>query len=351
MARVEALPTDSDIRASLVDVMRSGKCHEVVMIFYHHLPSQARAEAVQENLVVPLLADGIPSRDSVKDYIMKERRRRLEESEGETTTTPVPTDYDPACPAGMDGPSDDPMYNTLAQALVDQLGQSPCLVAHSVLDKPWDDATAAADGISKEIRDEIIHKNSFTRYVDKTSHPLVFPLPLPIHMIFVPTQHRNGVLEEGDEIPDTTIEGATYVNCGEPEKCEAGADRSYRLQAVVRAYRVPGSKNILVARENQAPAPIHSQGKDVIFHTRAFEAMPGSKSAWGPDKAGGNGTLGMLGPAIVANPGERMHLFVMNNLADTAEIGPILPTKQRYYERMEASGVEDGCRVMWRGLV
>ena len=44
--------------------------------------------------------------------------------------------------------------------------------------------------------------------------------------------------------------------------------------------------------------------------------MPESPSEWGPDEAGGDGTLGMLGPAIVANPGEKVHLFVKNNLGE-----------------------------------
>lgn len=145
-------------------------------------------------------------------------------------------------------------------------------------------------------------------------------------------------MQNDGKIPDTTIKGATYVNCDKPEVCEAGAHRSYRMQAVVRAYRVKGSHKIIIQTEvDPKPRPISKDKKDVVFHTRAFEALPGSKSQWGPDKAGGNGTLGMLGPVIVGNPGERVHLFVMNNLDDTSALGSGAPSKKDYYDRMDVS--------------
>ena len=130
------------------------------------------------------------------------------------------------------------------------------------------------------------------------------------------------------------------MDCSKPEVCEEGATRSYRMQAVVRAYRVKGSHKIIVQTDDHPERhPISKHGKDVVFHTRAFETLPGSKSQWGLAKVGGDGTLGMLGPAIVGNTGDRVHLFVKNNLDDTSALGPGLPTKERYHWRMNLSRV------------
>lgn len=73
-------------------------------------------------------------------------------------------------------------------------------------------------------------------------------------------------------------------------------------------------------------------GRDVSFLTRSLEAMPCSPSEWGPDYAGGDGTIGVLGPAIVANPGEKVHIFVKNNLgAFKEDLGRTVRDEQSYW--------------------
>lgn len=129
---------------------------------------------------------------------------------------------------------------------------------------------------------------------------------------------------EGQPIPDTTIPGAGYVSCDQASVCLEGGDRQYKIQGVVRAIRVPGSAKI-VENTGMAGGMGHTMGTDVLFHTRTFEGMPDTPSEWGPDAVGGDGTNGLLGPAIVANPGDKVHVFVQNNLGDRNDLGPDIP--------------------------
>jgi len=41
-----------------------------------------------------------------------------------------------------------------------------------------------------------------------------------------------------------------------------------------------------------------------------LQMMPGPNPPFGPDKYGGDGTLGPLGPAFLVNPGQTLNLLV-----------------------------------------
>lgn len=136
---------------------------------------------------------------------------------------------------------------------------------------------------------------------------------------------------EDRPVPDTVIPGADYIPCDQASVCLEGADRQYKIQAVVRAIRVPGSAKIIPNAGMSGGSHAMALGTDVLFHTRTFEGMPDTPSAWGPDATGGDGTQGLLGPTIVANPGEKVHIFVQNNLGDQTDLGPAVPTPLEFW--------------------
>jgi hypothetical protein len=179
-------------------------------------------------------------------------------------------------------------------------------MSHRVIAKPWTVESAEDAGVSAEVATFIAAQ------------------------LQNDTFNRDGVPSE--DYPDTAIPGAGYVPCDQADVCLEGGDRQYMIQAAVRSYVVPGSSQI--QRSNSATP----NQADYAFHTRTFEGMPESPSKFGPDAAGGDGTLGLLGPAIVANPGERVHIFVKNNLADTSALGPNVPTPLDFWSVHEFVG-------------
>jgi hypothetical protein len=183
-------------------------------------------------------------------------------------------------------------------------------MSHRVIAKPWTVESAEDAGVSAEVATFIAAQ------------------------LQNDTFNRDGVPSE--DYPDTAIPGAGYVPCDQADVCLEGGDRQYMVQAAVRSYVVLGSSKI--QRSNSATP----NQADYAFHTRTFEGMPESPSKFGPDAAGGDGTLGLLGPAIVANPGERVHIFVKNNLADTSALGPNVPTPLDFWSVPDVNALEIG---------
>lgn len=334
---LEAQPNDG-ARAVITSVLRQGKCFESVQLYYHHLSYETRVGFPH---TLPLLPE---AQEDVKEIV-----RYVRQQKGIAKAR----DTDRCAKAGADAatitasattstgrhhhnhPQDrhldmvffqdeihDNVFSqetltakeqflrdqlaaingangTLADLLAKYNTQSPCSMSHRTLSNPWTSASAEEAGV-----------------------------PIQVAAL-IETQLKNdsfstmGVPEK--DYPDTVIPGAGYIDCEQATQCLEGGDRQYMMQAVVRSYVVKGSANI------QASGSSTPFGVDASFHTRTFEAIPGSPSEWGPDEAGGDGTLGLLGPAFVANPGETVHIFVKNNLADTSALGPFVPTALDYW--------------------
>lgn len=87
-------------------------------------------------------------------------------------------------------------------------------------------------------------------------------------------------------------------------------------QGAVRSYTVRGSRQVLLSPTQRLSL------SDLTFLTRSFEAIPGMpNSPFGPAAAGGDGTEGVLGPALLVQPGQRMSIFLQNNLHNTSALG------------------------------
>lgn len=286
--------SNSKIRDAVAELLRNGKCYEAAQIFHHHLSEEARADYT-DNVVLPLL----PTNRKAFDFLMKVVRnassgdtsRRLQyEEHGHS----LDNETSMADQAVLQQAIDDRYVNftrdEIEQELLNFVKVSPCQIAHRVLSEPWSVETGIKAGLSPEQAEELAEA------------------------IETDTFNTFGV---ADPFPDTEIPESGYVDCGNPNVCLDGGDVKYMMQAVVREYTVKGSGNIPAS----APTP------DVKFQTRSFEAMPGeNQSEWGPPEAGGDGTAGLLGPAIVANPGDKVHIFVKNNLNDTSALQPAVPT-------------------------
>jgi len=272
------------------------------MFFYHHLAEESRSQALELHaLTLPLLPE---DQEAIKFLIALYRngpreqggKRHLQQDGVHSHI------WSELMILERQRLMNETLWNVefeIIEALLSKYNtQSPCEMAHRKLAKPWSIETAEQAGVSPEVAEEIakdLEEDTFNTF------------------------------NVSDPIPNTTIPGAGYLSCEEAAKCLEGGDRQYMIQAVVRAYVVPGSGKIIPSDSNI------SLGEDVVFHTRTFEAMPGSPSEWGPDKAGGNGTAGLIGPAIVANPGDTVHIFVKNNLGDTSALGPAVPTAQDFW--------------------
>lgn len=315
-------------------VLRSGKCFESIMLFQHHLSSDARLEVTKagssSSLRLPFLPDEEDAmfyRSLEAFYIHSRKRQRDLAQEVSNNSSLAKNDtvnfmiyhsnagLSEAGIAAFNKAQEEAFANVPTSALSDILekldNQTYCQAGHTVVDSKFTKEEWLKAGLDQSVIDEIV-ANSFSTHT---------------------------VASGGSDspVPDTTIKDAGYVDCNKPELCEAGADRSYSIQAVVRAYTVAGSGNIIRRDDGK---PISKNGTDVIFHTRTFEALPGSTAKWGPDTAGGDGTLGMAGPAIVAKPGQKLSLFVRNNLGVNENLGVDVLSAQDYFDRMEV--IRDG---------
>ena len=113
--------------------------------------------------------------------------------------------------------------------------------------------------------------------------------------------------------------------------CAVGSDVNYYLQGSVAAYTIGGSRKIRTGRSS------YISNADVTFHTRTFMPIPGTtNSPFGPAKAGGDGTTGVLGPALKVQPGQTMSLLLKNAISDVAVLdGPLPYSEEAAYLRME----------------
>ena len=271
------------LRAKVYAVIRDGKCYEAVSMFYHQLTAESRAKALAAGLMVPLL----PAATDLKSVSQLLAAPPPEEAVAPSTEAP----HRHLSPFG----GENPIYSVHAPAwaeMKESLQQwkdaenvrsgrevpnitetysdrSPCQIAHQLWTEPWDNETARLANVSDTIRDEI-KKNSFS---------------------------KRGVAD--GVIPDTIIPATGYVDCNKPETC-MGGDRNYRIEAVVRTYLVPGSGKIMTATNDyvETSTPISPNATDVLFRTRTFEGSSDSPSKFGPAYAGGDGTAGLLGPAL-----------------------------------------------------
>lgn len=137
--------------------------------------------------------------------------------------------------------------------------------------------------------------------------------------------------------PDTAIPGADYLPDCNMAKC-AGADRNYYMQAVIKDFVIKGSRHIMTAPPGTYPNLKSSHkisNEDVTLTTRTLEAIPGApNSAFGPDLFGGDGTGGLLGPALLMLPGQSVNLFVKNNLDPAYQQGPpFVPSPEMYADK------------------
>jgi hypothetical protein len=297
-----ALYTDNVVKSAVTEILRNGKCYEAVQLFYHHLSEDARSEYMHDHsLAIPLL----PENREVLDFLSAVYRNNCEEDgsrrhlqqnyyHGHIWSNLTRVERDRYHNEVLSGVEMD-----IIQEVLDKYSTiSPCEMAHRVLTQPWTVEMAVKAGVPEDVAEKIAEalKND--------------------------TFNTNGV---ADPIPDTKTPNAGYIDCDQARMCLEGGDVQYMLQAVVRSYTVTGSGKILLKKGGD---PL---GKDVKFETRTFEGMSGSPSAWGPIRAGGDGTGGLLGPAIVAKPGDKVYIFVKNSLANTSALGPAVPTAQEYW--------------------
>jgi len=235
-------------------LLREGKCFEAVNIFIHQLTEVTRSALIEAGIVLPLL----PAPRSRDDPIGN--RRRLLDS----------TIEDPIIQRHLKQMEASGALNKIQK---NYLKQSPCDLAHR-------ERVAAPKHING--------KQTFSKIGFKKG-----------------------------QIDSTEIPGAGYVNCDQEamDQCTAGADVKYYLEAVVRKYTIPNSRNIQFNGD--------SHDHDITFTTRALEAIRDQpNSPFGEDKAGGDGSSGILGPALLVNPGQKMYVFVKNNLGpDTTAQG------------------------------
>jgi len=149
------------------------------------------------------------------------------------------------------------------------------------------------------------------------------------------------------DIPDTTVEGAGYVSDCDPKKC-AGADTNYYMKASLKSITIPGSKNIVTATPGTYPndVKVHTfSEEDVTFYTRHLEAMKDApNSPFGPATFGGDGSGGLLGPALMALPGQSMNLFVMNEIDPDYQKKGYAPTAENYAQKVN-NKVQTGSRM------
>ena len=342
------MQSSETLRNAVFDVLRNGKCYEAVQIYYHSLTESAQIQYMHtENNVIPMLPK---NHDAVKLlanlYLEKTKEVSQTNATGFSKRHSASHLYDQVHGAN-DGEDDvhlrlrgrrleanskhhasdgdahrsffkDPLFVRRAKEIQESMEfdthfmrnllmkyskQSPCELAHRRLSPPWTVESAEKAGVSKEVAEGIAGLGKHNTFKPHTTF--------------------------ADGIPDTTIPDAGYISCDAAEQCLAGGNVQYMIQAVVRTFRIPGSGKIL------KPGCKEPYGEDIYFQTRTFEAIPGSPSPWGPDAAGGDGTAGLLGPALLANPGDKVHVFVANNLGTGNGLGPDVPTAQDFWDRIE----------------
>ena len=307
-------------------VIRNGKCYDAVMLYYHHLDEASKHNifVTEPNFKLPMLPENKDALHFLKSvlYVQQDReattaarrrprphhRRHLQQDDKlfqevginpnqffhdhnwSNLTDQQQLAYQEKLIQGLN--------STYVQNLLDQYNtKSPCELAHATLSPQWSEETAIQAGIDPEDFDKVETGTFVTENVAQPGH-----------------------------IPNTETPGAGYVDCDQAAQCLDGGDVQYMVQAVVRTIKVPGSGKIGI------PMTMENFGEDLLFHTRTFEGMPESPSAFGPDKAGGDGRNGLLGPALMAKPGQTMKLFVKNNFVDAqAYMGPDLDSAEDYW--------------------
>ncbi|KAL3906759.1 MAG: hypothetical protein SGILL_009143, partial [Bacillariaceae sp.] len=313
-------------------VVRNGKCYDAVMLYYHHLDQTSKNNLLvaEPNFKLPLLPENKDALHFLRS-VLKAKKKKAARSHHHDHDRRSLQEEDVLAEVGLDAqevgmdPNDFfhghdwsnmtaqeqlayqeqlfmSLNQTYVQNLLDQYNdKSPCELAHATLSPKWSEETAIQAGFDEE------EAAFYTEQIETG------------------TFSTNNVAPP-DDIPNTETEGAGYMDCDQAAQCLEGGDVQYMVQGVVRTITVPGSGKII------NPATMEPFGKDLVFHTRTFEGMSDSPSSFGPTKAGGDGTSGLLGPAFQANPGQTMKLFVKNNFAEAqVYMGPDLDSAEDYW--------------------
>mmetsp|Transcript_95066 Transcript_95066/g.306219 ORF Transcript_95066/g.306219 Transcript_95066/m.306219 type:complete len:346 (-) Transcript_95066:1359-2396(-) len=137
-------------------------------------------------------------------------------------------------------------------------------------------------------------------------------------------------------IPDTTMKGAGYVRACDSSKCSS-ADTNYYMKAVLKSITTPGSKQIETATPGTYPndVKVHTvSDEDVTSYTRHLDDEGRPELPFGPAIFGGDGSGGLLGPALQVLPGQTMNLFVMSEI-DPSYQQDHAPTAENHAQKVD----------------
>lgn len=298
-----ALPPTAFERLPAHVLLREGKCFEAISIFTHHLAEGARGAALVAGLELPLLPEPRPVRRVARGNSGREL-------------------------SGQDGPHSTAIHGWWSEF------QPQHQAAHLAEQLEKQQQALVEDGTWDTILQVYLHSSPCT-----LAHMPVAPPP----EIDASQTFATVGFDKSEPVDETAVAGAGYVSCDEQDVC-AGADVNYYLQASVRTYQVPNSRRILnpsrgklaeeaaraagaddaAAKAAGAAAMAYQQPAggggttqydiskvDLNWTTRTLEAIPGApNSPFGADNAGGDGTLGVLGPSLRVAPGQTMSLFL-----------------------------------------
>jgi FtsP/CotA-like multicopper oxidase with cupredoxin domain len=293
--------------ALVSNVVRDGKCFEIVNLFHHHLTDATRKQILAKGLELPLLPP--------REYSMGRRRRELQDINSGTLDLRKFTNIIDSINDPIDLFADHipilPIAHTLqlakktlefrekftqtewAKILERTAGQSPCTLAHS-----------------NDYSDHYEKETFYNASLD-TEAPL---------QIQGTGQTKIGYVEQG-------------AVCGDPNEPNT---RQYSLRATIKEVLVKGSKNIQIQSlmtANGLDTSRNLSTRDVRFVTRTFEAIHGR-----PNSAFvGNtyGTDGILGPVLRCDPGETCYLYVQNDL--DSDIGNVKMTNDKMVGRIDVT--------------
>eukprot|EP00040_Diaphanoeca_grandis_P017588 m.91988 g.91988 ORF g.91988 m.91988 type:complete len:1106 (+) comp26516_c0_seq2:169-3486(+) len=263
------------------DMVRDGKCFEVMSMFYHHLPEHSRFDAVELGVKLPLLPVAAPM--SIEENRLHRLHRRSFRS-GHAETVRVTVDTGALAALWQ--------YRTTLEA--------------SIGTSEWNRLVAT---YSSQATCQTSHVNSL---------PNVFA-------------EDTEYLGDYNESANTTITGTGYRGSGHPQTCSAtcGVDDSemdtnsrikkYHIQAKNRhdGISIPGTEAINPTKNTYK------------FVTRTFEPMPGRKNSkfWEGNQGNGSGNVGILGPAMMVDPGDTLYMLVKNKLVGDLHNLPVDGTK------------------------
>lgn len=313
------------LRPILEEQSRHSKCYEAINIFHHLLTNQTKSAALAAGVVLPLLPDdkqrlrhlrrlqALPLRTGpmgkplgwhgAPKYLSSAAARAA----AEATNT---SEYSQECPSNW-YPSDWDLDPTFWEGTEWEGSAKP---GFPLPEYPCKQRFAG------EIAGSFMPRVYQERSPCMMAHiPYSFPESQPgeFSETFQEDAHRDA--QHIFEKDDSFVDDAGYVDgarCLEESVC-SGGDVNYRIRAVVRKIKVPGSKKIQFSTDPDANVPDrHISTSDVYFHTRTFEAMPGGNSPFGSAKYGGDGTEGLPGPALEVLPGQTINILVRNELGD-----------------------------------